>query len=679
MASRSLGTLTLDLIARIGGFEQGMDKAARISEKRLKQIQTQATAVGNAIGTFLVRGVDAAVSSLTNLFSTTAGYQDIAEKIGDTAESVASLKNAADVSETSFETIAAASVKLSSALAKTDDEGKGVGAAIKALGFELEAFKALSPVEQIDAVAKALARFEDGAKKTAIATTLFSKSGAELLPFLNDLADGAERQITLTQEQIDNANAFAESLAGLKGQVGTLSQQFAAELLPALSSLLSLFETNVMDEFGKNTDSVTESAEGLSAALKALALVAVTAFNAVQGFGRAIVGGYLAQAELLRGNFRRALDEAAIASKAIQGDINDVTKAYQALFEATGTAPAPATGNRPSRPQIDFDPTPNNDPKADASKKAREEAAREAKRQAESIRDVIKSLEDEAAAYGLSNEQLLERKLRIMGANEEQIQQALALQRTVDSSEAMKKKQEEANRVIEAAKTPLQEYNDKIRDLNELRDTYVNGKPLIDARTYERSVREAQEQLDEVVKGVEKVGKTTADTTDDMSVYAEQAARNIQDMFADFLFDPFSKGLDGMLSDFADMLQRMAAQAAAQQILGGLMSFGSGGFLDSLLALGGGLGGNGPPIGGPRALGGPVQPGRAYLVGEDGPEWMVPKSAGTVLPNGMSPGGTNINITIPVTAPTGSVGRPTLDQIQSAAFAGAQMAAARNR
>ena len=29
MASRSLGTLTLDLIARIGGFEQGMDRAAR--------------------------------------------------------------------------------------------------------------------------------------------------------------------------------------------------------------------------------------------------------------------------------------------------------------------------------------------------------------------------------------------------------------------------------------------------------------------------------------------------------------------------------------------------------------------------------------------------------------------------------------------------------------------------
>ena len=38
MATRSLGTLTLDLIARIGGFEQGMDKAGRVTEKRMKEL-----------------------------------------------------------------------------------------------------------------------------------------------------------------------------------------------------------------------------------------------------------------------------------------------------------------------------------------------------------------------------------------------------------------------------------------------------------------------------------------------------------------------------------------------------------------------------------------------------------------------------------------------------------------
>lgn len=39
------------------------------------------------------------------------------------------------------------------------------------------------------------------------------------------------------------------------------------------------------------------------------------------------------------------------------------------------------------------------------------------------------------------------------------------------------------------------------------------------------------------------------------------------------------------------------------------------------------------PFGGYRANGGPVQPGRAYVVGERGPELMVPQVPGTIVPN----------------------------------------------
>lgn len=61
MASRSLGTLTLDLIAKIGGFEQGMDRAARTADrkgreisaaarKRAKETEEAWASVGTAIG-----------------------------------------------------------------------------------------------------------------------------------------------------------------------------------------------------------------------------------------------------------------------------------------------------------------------------------------------------------------------------------------------------------------------------------------------------------------------------------------------------------------------------------------------------------------------------------------------------------------------------------------------------
>lgn len=42
MASRSLGTLTLDLIAKIGGFEQGMDRAARTADRKGREISSAA-------------------------------------------------------------------------------------------------------------------------------------------------------------------------------------------------------------------------------------------------------------------------------------------------------------------------------------------------------------------------------------------------------------------------------------------------------------------------------------------------------------------------------------------------------------------------------------------------------------------------------------------------------------
>lgn len=63
---------------------------------------------------------------------------------------------------------------------------------------------------------------------------------------------------------------------------------------------------------------------------------------------------------------------------------------------------------------------------------------------------------------------------------------------------------------------------------------------------------------------------------DELSPYAEQAARNMQDAFADFLFDPFSDGIKGMLRGFVDVIRRMVAEAAAAKIFGSKKSGGLG-------------------------------------------------------------------------------------------------------
>ena len=73
--------------------------------------------------------------------------------------------------------------------------------------------------------------------------------------------------------------------------------------------------------------------------------------------------------------------------------------------------------------------------------------------------------------------------------------------------------------------------------------------------------------------------------------------------------------------------------------------------MGSLLSSMGGAGGTGGGIGGffksifGLAKGGPAQGGRPYIVGEEGPELFVPKSSGTVVPNGQMGGGTVNNVT----------------------------------
>ena len=95
-----------------------------------------------------------------------------------------------------------------------------------------------------------------------------------------------------------------------------------------------------------------------------------------------------------------------------------------------------------------------------------------------------------------------------------------------------------------------------------------------------------------------------------------------------------------------DQIASEALQLGLDQIFNG----GSGGGSSGLSGL---LGSVGAIFGLPgRATGGPVSPGRGYLVGERGPELFVPTSSGRVEA-GLQPNGTarNVNVAIQLNAP----------------------------
>lgn len=185
------------------------------------------------------------------------------------------------------------------------------------------------------------------------------------------------------------------------------------------------------------------------------------------------------------------------------------------------------------------------------------------------------------------------------------------------------------NQAVAETKTPLDNFIERMKTLDS-----VAKNNLVSIE----DVREVQAKL--ATQFGEQADKAM-EAYDELSEMSKQAARNMQDAFADFLFDPFEDGLDGMLKSFGNTLRRMAAEYASSQIfkaIGSGLSASSNPIISGLGAI----------FGGKRAIGGPVMSGKTYLVGEEGPELLtMGAGSGNITPNDeMS--GTTINQTIQV-------------------------------
>jgi tape measure domain-containing protein len=111
--------------------------------------------------------------------------------------------------------------------------------------------------------------------------------------------------------------------------------------------------------------------------------------------------------------------------------------------------------------------------------------------------------------------------------------------------------------------------------------------------------------------------------------FFEEVGASAQETLSGFLADPLSEGLDELPFKFAQVLQKMAADALASElfkILQGFGSAGEGGGAGGFLQFIGGL------FGGGFQAGGAVRGGQPILVGERGPELFSPPGSGQISP-----------------------------------------------
>lgn len=230
------------------------------------------------------------------------------------------------------------------------------------------------------------------------------------------------------------------------------------------------------------------------------------------------------------------------------------------------------------------------------------------------------------------------------------------------------------NDLLNAGKISQDQYSEALvrvkNDVSGLDDVYERYKPQImgvtreqlqfaeDLKTVEAAFDEGrisaeryQQMIGAIGDEYEKSQQKAAVWAFDMEEAGKQASRNIQDAFADFLFDPFDKGMGGMIDSFANTMRRMIAEAESARILSAI--FGDDGISFSGLgkSIGGFLGFGGAPkasgstaasadaflneqfFDGYFADGGFIKPGHFGIAGEAGAELVFGgKTGASVIP-----------------------------------------------
>lgn len=518
----------------------------------------------------------------------------LASKAGTTVEAFTALNYAASLADVSTEQLGTG-LRILSKNAEAAAEGSSKARAIfERLGITVQdASGALKPTGALfEEVARKLGNLPDGATKTALAMQALGKSGAELIPLLNDGADGFERitaEAKKAGQVIDGetskaAQQFNDDMTRLNKSFEGIAISLAKDLVPGLATLSTEFVRAVNEGSGflrvleAIPRAIQRASEGnstkqLGALINSSVSLDTQESRIRKNPGRA--DGTFTQAD------QQALDAIAARRAELERQIAGLKATMQP--QEFGAAAADAAPKAIAQPIV----------------KAAETATLAVKATSKAIKDSLDTESVQVARY-----------LDEYAKQRTQIEKEAA-----DHLEALR----------ESIRTPREKAVRELADFNQafgsLSDEY--GRKAIDA------FNELNPELD-----------TAASSTDKISQSAQELGLTFSSAFEDAIVS--GKSFSDILTSIGqDILRITTQQLVTKPLKAGIEGFfnsGGGSAIGSgISSFFSGL------FGGARAGGGPVSGGRAYLVGERGPEIMIPGSSGTIIPNGAGGGGVTIN------------------------------------
>lgn len=266
----------------LGGDTSELDKSLADSQGKLAAFGGKLAIGFAAVAAAATAAAAAVTSQVHSAIEAADQLNKMSQKSGLTTEELSKLKYAADLSDVSTETLGKSMGKLSKALVAASTEGASPAAnAFNAMGIAVKNNDGTlrSSADVIKDLADKFAFYKDGAEKTNLAIQIFGKSGASLIPLLNQGRDALEEAgneaqkfgLVLDKKTTMAAEAFNDNLKRMDSIKQGIVMTVTAKMLPAFEQL-----SEVMLESRKNTATWNGVADVLANTMKALITVGVT-------------------------------------------------------------------------------------------------------------------------------------------------------------------------------------------------------------------------------------------------------------------------------------------------------------------------------------------------------------------------------------------------------------------
>ena len=216
-------------------FTAGLRKASQ----QLKDFGAGGMRIGQGIMN-AGRSITDALGSAVNQFAQVGSeINDMAGRTGMSTDALQELGYAASQTGAEIGDVEIGSKKLSKAISEAAEGSKTASDTFADLGLSLADLQKMTPEQQFDATAKALAGVQDPTKRAALAMEVFGKSGTKLLPMIDNMEALRQKArdlgIILTPEQVKAADDLGDAMDDVKLSVGGLINQIGAALAESIT------------------------------------------------------------------------------------------------------------------------------------------------------------------------------------------------------------------------------------------------------------------------------------------------------------------------------------------------------------------------------------------------------------------------------------------------------------